>query len=127
MKYLIKTVKWIPAIFIGCCSWYLSSQPHIEHMPSFWNADKLVHLVCFGVFAFWTAFACNIKSPGKLWIPSLIISLYGIADEIHQSFTPGRSSSVFDWAFDTAGAVLGSLCWILLITAINKKKSGKNN
>ena len=31
--------------------------------------------------------------------------LYGISDEWHQSFVPGRSSSVFDLGTDTVGAI----------------------
>ena len=63
---VVKIIKWIPAFFILCCSWYLSSQETIEQMPGFWNADKLVHFICFGGFAFWVAFACNIKTAKKM-------------------------------------------------------------
>lgn len=34
-------------------------------------------------------------------------SLYGITDEFHQSFVPGRSPSVADWGVDTIGACVG--------------------
>ncbi len=35
-----------------------------------------------------------------------IASLYGITDEFHQSFTPGRSVELVDWLMDTCGATL---------------------
>lgn len=34
-------------------------------------------------------------------------SLYGVTDEFHQSFVPGRSPSVEDWCVDTLGACVG--------------------
>ena len=107
-----KILKWIPAVFIACVSFYLSSQPHLEMMPGFWNADKLVHFICYAGFCFWVSFACNTKNYGTLKgiiIPVLIVSLWGVSDEIHQSFVPNRSVSAWDWAFDTAGAVFGAV------------------
>ena len=119
-------LRWLPALFITACSWYLSSQPTIEHMPQFWNADKLVHLVCFGGLAFWVAFGLGTKLPLKLRIalPALLTSLYGIVDEIHQSFTPGRSCSVWDWCADTLGAVLGAVVFAGAVRFILRRKEG---
>ena len=36
----------------------------------------------------------------------LLTSAYGMADEIRQSFTPGRSVEIADWVADTLGACL---------------------
>ena len=35
-------------------------------------------------------------------------SLYGVSDEFHQLFVPGRMCDPMDWLVDTAGAALGS-------------------
>lgn len=41
-------------------------------------------------------------------------ALYGAADEWHQSFVPGRVSSLGDWSADVLGVVLGYiLSWTL--------------
>ena len=114
---LKKILKWIPAIFVAGCNIYLSSQEHIEQMPNFWNADKVVHFFCFAGFSFWVAFACNIKTYKMTWLPTLIISLWAVTDEIHQSFTPGRDASVFDWIADTTGAFVGAMIFVW-ITAL---------
>jgi VanZ family protein len=34
-------------------------------------------------------------------------SLYGVTDELHQAFVPGRVPDVLDWATDTVGAAAG--------------------
>ncbi|MCR5613710.1 MAG: VanZ family protein [Treponema sp.] len=113
-----KILKWIPALIIVCVSWYLSGMPKIRHLPTFRNADKVIHFLCFGALSFWVAFACNIKTYKKIWLPTLIVSVYGIIDEIHQCFTPGRSCSVLDWCADTVGAVVGAVLFVFVIKKI---------
>lgn len=123
MPTLKTLARWLPAIAITLTSIILSSMPTIRQMPTFWNADKLVHLVCFGGLAFWVAFATDNADRGNLYrwlIPVIITSLYGACDEIHQSFTPGRSCSVFDWLADTIGAMLGSWAYPLTTTLLRK-------
>jgi VanZ family protein len=43
----------------------------------------------------------------------LLSSLYGMSDEIHQAFVPGRMPELVDWAVDTLGATVGAgaLLW----------------
>lgn len=121
-KIIYKILKWIPAAVIIGISWFLSSQEHVVGMPSFWNADKLVHFVCFGGLCFWVALGCNTKTmPRKLIaLPVMIVSVYGIIDEIHQSFVPGRESSVLDWCADTLGAVLGVFIFLSIRKLLKK-------
>ncbi|MBR4011522.1 MAG: VanZ family protein, partial [Spirochaetaceae bacterium] len=57
----------------------------------------------------------------------IIVSIYGIIDEIHQSFTPGRSSTISDWIADTLGALFGSFVFYLVVKIINKIKDKKSN
>ncbi len=122
----IDVVRFIPAAFIICVSWYLSSQERLEHMPSFWNADKVVHTICFAGLAFWVAFGFRIERINKFWISALFVSVYGIIDEIHQSFTPGRESSFFDWTADTVGACIGSCVFVLFVSFLRKKLMKKS-
>ena len=118
----MKILKWLPAFFIVAVSWHLSSLEHIEQMPAFWGADKLVHFVCFAGLSFWFAFALDICKIRWTYIPSCLTSLYGIIDEIHQSFVPLRECSIVDWIADTIGAVVGALIFVLIIKLIAKFK-----
>ena len=63
-------------------------------------------------------FACGTNRMKKIPLPIVITSVYGIIDEIHQSFTPGRECSFFDWVADTLGAVFGSICFVLVFCAV---------
>ena len=103
--------RWYnPAFFIMGVSWYLSSKSLIGYMPKFFGADKLVHLVCFAGLAFWVAFGFNLEKYSQFWISSVFVSVYEIIDEIHQSFTPERFVSFFDWCCDSIGAAVWFLC-----------------
>jgi VanZ family protein len=42
-------------------------------------------------------------------VATLIGGLYGVSDEFHQSFIPGRYPSVSDIIADTVGALIGAL------------------
>ncbi len=52
------------------------------------------------------------------WAPAIacaLSSVYGVTDEFHQIFTPGRSCDPLDWAVDTVAAVIGALiCYAVL-------------
>ena len=41
----------------------------------------------------------------------LAVSLFGVADEFRQSFTPGRSVEFADWVADSLGAGAGVLLY----------------
>ena len=121
-------LKWGPALFIITCSWILSSKEQLENMPKFFGADKIIHCICFACLAFWIHFALKkhkeFPSKKSTYFSILITSVYGVIDEIHQSFTPGRFSSFFDWIFDFIGAVIGTFIFTLFcyfLIRLNKK------
>lgn len=128
MKKIVRLLRFLPALFILCCSWYLSSQETIEHMPGFWNADKLVHCICFAGFSFWIAFGFSAPVSGqprlqrtlRILLPIICIALYAVIDEIHQSFTPGRECSVLDWCADVIGAAIGSFAYLFVSAWVMK-------
>jgi VanZ family protein len=86
----------------------LSSQPSLPLPMLFDFQDKLHHFIAYFVMGFlaWRCFRHYIR-PSLLMIISIIFcSLYGVSDEWHQSFVPGRSSDVLDWVADTIGATV---------------------
>lgn len=122
-----RLLRWIPAVVILSCSWYLSSQSTIEHMPQFWNADKLVHMLCFAGLSFWVAFGAGTRGSVRFrhLFPVCFVSCYGIIDEIHQSYVPGRSCSVFDWCADTVGAVIGAIIFYQVSCRLMRRRHRK--
>ena len=68
--------------------------------------DKLVHAVAFGILAL-----LIYGSSRRLLLSLVLTSLYGLSDEIHQSFVAGRTADLFDWLSDTVGAALALGAW----------------
>jgi VanZ family protein len=44
-----------------------------------------------------------------LLITFIFGSIYGISDELHQYFVPGRSVEFLDWVADTLGSTSGAI------------------
>lgn len=54
-------------------------------------------------------------------IQSIIFtSLYAVTDEVHQIFVEGRSCELRDWAIDTAGALIGTIGFLIIYAIIKK-------
>lgn len=53
----------------------------------------------------------------------LIVALYGISDEIHQIFVPGRSFQISDILTDCAGGIAGIAVGFALVIVLKKNKS----
>jgi len=76
--------------------------------------DKVCHTGAFATGAAiltWTLWRAHTLS-WRTIIPLviLVISLYGVSDEWHQQWTPGRSAKdVGDWLADTLGGSIGAL------------------
>lgn len=59
------------------------------------------------------------------WAPvvaAALSSVYGVTDEFHQIFTPGRSCDPMDWLVDTIAAALGALICYLVLKALRARR-----
>lgn len=98
---------WGPVILQGALLFYLSS---LRGVPvRLHNFDKAAHFVAYGILAVSCSRALHggFTAP-RAWPSVLAVLLtisYGVTDEIHQAFVPGRDASLEDVAADAAGAV----------------------
>lgn len=104
---------WFPSAAVAALIFIVSSIPlKAPKVFQFWSADKLVHLVLYGVFA-----VClrktfqHVKNHFIAKRPELFTlltaALYGAFDEMHQYFVPHRTVSALDFCADVAGAAIG--------------------
>lgn len=70
-------------------------------------AAHLCEYLVFGALLT-NAWRTKVTLPWAVWASVLCASLYGISDEIHQIFVPGRTADPVDWLVDTCGAALGA-------------------
>lgn len=77
--------------------------------PSFPGAGNLMHVPLYFVLGTFTGAACGVGrsavSKRALVTGVAWAALFGIADEVHQSFVPGRTPSVQDAIVDLLSAV----------------------
>jgi len=71
--------------------------------PSVRNFDKVAHFFVYGLLA--TLVVRALMGTRAFWA-IVIVSAFGVSDEFHQHFTPGRSMEFMDWVADTLGATL---------------------
>lgn len=114
--------RWAPLAAWAAAIFVLSSFSKLPEPPGPLGWDKLQHAAAYGVGAALAAHALW-RSPRWPTLALALVSLYGVSDEIHQSFVPGRSCDVFDWVADTTGALLVVLLIHTLTTRRARRRS----
>lgn len=126
-KILLTLSLKILAPSIAIAIFILSSQSTLPLPPvPFFSPDKFAHFIAYGALAlalaFWFSLDAWQQKPLKTAsLVVIITSLYGISDELHQYFVPGRDSSVGDWLADS----LGALTAVLIVCISIRLKKGK--
>ena len=90
--------------------------PGIQHVPL---RDKGIHFIEFAVLGWLCAAASSRTWPSaSAWRTAtfavFVSVLWGLSDEIHQAFVPGRSSEVADVIADLLGSMAGAAASLLL-------------
>ena len=111
-------ITWGPAGIWAAVLFLLSSASGLSSpIPLFSGADKVAHLILYSVLG--AALACG-RTWGKSMLPHVVFVgigvLYGLSDEWHQSFVPGRQPSPADLAADLAGVILGYTAVVMHLT-----------
>jgi len=111
------------ACLVGALLWaallyYLSDQPMAVDIHAFEYQDKVLHVFAYFVLGMLIMAALRAGSHGyrvsQLLLVTLLAVLYGLLDEYHQSFVPGRDPALGDVVADVAGGLLGALFVYLL-------------
>jgi len=101
--YIILTLCYASLIFI-ISSFQLPA--YVEKGPS----DKILHVIEYLILGFLTLGCFKNKNLFPILVVAFLISfLYGISDEVHQYFVPGREFSIYDIAANSVGSLFGVL------------------
>jgi len=113
---ILLTVLWMGFIFI------LSGRPGGSFIIQTTNYNQiLVHIFLYGVLSLliliaarsWLEDEIYCLQDWKAYLAIILFSfLYGITDEIHQSFVSGREASIIDLFYDLLGAATGVLAYL---------------
>jgi VanZ family protein len=115
-----RLLLWLPPLLYMAAIYHFSSEsnPLPELTTHIW--DKALHTTEYAGLALLVCRA--LVGEGAGWVISIAIavivaSVYGGTDEFHQSFVPGRDSSIFDWMADTTGSTVGAAAYVAFMSA----------
>ena len=105
-------LRVLPLVVVMMLLFVLSHQPgDTLPLPAVVNLDKLLHLLAYTTLGLCFLLALppgwRTRRPRAAAVATVLFCLaYGLSDEFHQRFVPGRFSGVDDLVFDTLGGLL---------------------
>ena len=109
---------WAPIVVYCLLIFLQSSYPSLEQTPDLPFMDKILHGGGYALlgFLFYRALR-TLRIGGRtfllVFISSILSTLYGLSDEIHQHFVIYRDADLMDVVADMLGSVIGSVgAWV---------------
>ncbi len=113
-----RILAWLPAVGWAGLIFFLSHQPQSAYDRLGLTGELLSvagHLVVYAGLMATLVLAIRrgsgLAGDRVFALAFLLAALYGLTDEFHQSFVPGRKATLIDWAIDLVGA---GLVWLAL-------------
>ena len=110
----------------GLLFWESSRANPFPFVPeSILSHDKLLHLVAYAVLGALVAgaVAARLGPARAVAAAALIAAAYGVTDEWHQRYVPGRDADPLDWAADAVGALAGAYASVLALRRLGARAS----
>jgi len=103
-----RLTAWGPAAAWAGLLFLLSSLPDVPGPGGIPFGDKLGHFLLYAVLGALLASGRSRSGGAASHVLLLAIgALYGLGDEWHQAFVPGRTPDLADWFADLAGLMAG--------------------
>ena len=118
----LNVAGWLSAVSWGAFLVVQSGSPSVggflarilARFPA--GADKIGHAGAYAVLG-----ALLTLATGRPWLAVLLATLFGVSDEIHQYFVPGRHADVLDVVADAVGALIGALVVAFLSRFVGRR------
>ena len=111
---LVSIIRTIPLFLVCAFIFYMSSQDAISVSESQGTdifIHKLAHVIEYAAvyISFYIAFYSKAQKYRSFATKGIIfVCIYGISDEIHQSFNPTRNPRYYDVLVDTLGGIIAA-------------------
>jgi VanZ family protein len=118
--------RLVPVALVMGIIFFLSHQEGSSlTLPEIPYIDKAAHFLLYSVLAGAAlySFPAGYRNhhPERAGLMTLLFCLvYGITDELHQVFVPGRDASTGDLIADVSGAAVTIVFWLLLRHRLNR-------
>jgi VanZ family protein len=118
---------WLWGPVVGYCAliFLVSNQSDLSP-PDFPSSDKVAHVFEYGVLGILWARAAKASWPHRrllLMLASTILftGLYGVIDEWHQLYVPGRFADWHDALADLCGGTLGGMGYLFTAQVFRRR------
>ncbi len=111
---MIRTaLAYVPYLLCVTALWLVSNdpRPEVPDLLTFQFSDKLLHAVAYSLVGACAALGATRRAglTRAALVEAVVLGAgYGVVDEIHQAFVPGRSSTVSDAVADLVGVCFGA-------------------
>jgi VanZ family protein len=100
---------WAAVLFLSSAQSDIAATGWLSRVP-----DEALHVVAYAVLG---ATLAHARFWGGTAVPHIAMialgALFGVSDEFHQSFVPGRVPAVGDWLADVVGLTAGyTMAWL---------------
>jgi VanZ family protein len=115
-KRALEVWLWGPVVLYMGIIFYMSSQPEVTIPAAL--TDKSSHSLAYTFLGVLIVRARAGGLPARItardaFVAVLLTTAYGVSDEIHQMYVPGRSADVYDLYADAIGGGIGAFCcWL---------------
>ena len=112
----------LPPLAYAGLIFFLSAQSSFPMLPAgIFTYDKVIHCCEYAVLGLLVARALELYGVRHFVLLGIAAgALYGVSDELHQYFVPGRSCDPFDALADTVGSSLGAVGWLALAKRLHR-------
>lgn len=113
-------LRWALVVLVMLAIFAASSLTGSEKpRDAYKGIDKHEHFVAYALLAITLYSAVAASKPGRgpvfaLAVAFVIAAIYGMTDEFHQRFVPGRECSILDWRADSFGASAGAFLMYII-------------
>jgi VanZ family protein len=117
-KKIISFLQFQSPLFAWCLFVFTASSIPSPNIPALGTyTDKVIHFGVYGTLCWLAHIAFHFQGNVSLKRYSLLAAIlftmvFGMSDEFHQLFTPGRSADILDVVADTAGGLTYSLIFL---------------
>lgn len=106
-------LSWALTIIYAGIIFYFSAQVNpLGYIPGFITIPSIFKHVAeytgLGFLLFASFLGIGKGKKASLILAVAIAAIYGLSDEVHQYFVPGRVYDIVDWAADATGGIIGS-------------------
>lgn len=115
--------RMLPAAWSMATIWWLSDKEKLPQPPTLFDDmwSIIGHFVMFGLLGLFVWWGLGMNSRllhrERTWYAIGIATLYGVIDELHQRYVPGRNSDPLDVLTDFLGATV----FVLVVPRLYKR------